>query len=489
MNESEAEIIKNKTFSSFVWRLAERCAAQSVTFIVSIVLARLLNPSDYGLVAMIIIFIAISQVFVDSGLGSALIQKKNADDLDFSTVFYFNVFICVIIYLTVYFSAPYIANFYDNMQLASILRVLGITIIISALKNVQQAYVSRNLIFKHFFFSTIGGTIIAAFVGITLAYYGFGVWALVNQQVVNVIIDTFILWFTVKWRPQKTFSLGRLKTLFSYGWKLLISSLVDTIYTNLRQLIIGKMYSPAALGFYNRGYQFPSFIVTNINTAIDSVLLPVMSREQENKIRVKMMTRRAIKVSGFVIWPMMIGLFVIAKPLIILLLTDKWIESVPYLKTFCIIFALEPIQTANLNAIKAVGRSDIFLKLEVIKKSIGFLILLISMNYGVFSIAIGMLLYAFIASVINSWPNKKLLDYSYIEQILDILPSISLSIFMGFIICFFSKIDLNNFKMVMCQVILGCIVYVLGALLLKFDSFQYILGIIKYYLLKEKREL
>lgn len=291
---------KRSVFSNFIWRFAERCGAQGVSFIVSIVLARLLTPEAYGTVALVTVITNILQVFVDSGLGSALIQKKDADDLDFSTVFYFNFSVCIVLYMGMFFAAPYIADFYNQPELVSLVRVISLTLIISGVKNIQQSYVSRNLLFKRFFYATLGGTIFSAVLGIVMAYYGYGVWAIVAQQLSNAAIDTLILWITVKWRPKFMFSFNRLKGLLSFGWKMLASALLDTGYNNLRQLIIGKLYSPSDLGFYNKGQQLPNLIVTNINSSIDSVLLPVMSKEQDNAEQVKLMTRRAISVSTYI---------------------------------------------------------------------------------------------------------------------------------------------------------------------------------------------
>ena len=478
MQENE-QSLKSKTINSLIWKFAERCGAQIVSFIVSIVLARVLAPHDYGLIAIVTIFITISQVFVDSGLGNALIQKKEAKSVDFSSVFYFNIIACLFFYLLLFFSAPLLAQFYKNESLVSIFRVLGLTIIISAVKNVQQAYVSRNMIFKRFFFATLGGTILAAIVGIAMACYGFGVWALVAQQLVNVTVDTLILWITVRWRPTKEFSLSHLKELFSYGWKLLVSSLINNIYGNIRQLIIGILYSSADLAYYNRGSSFPSMIVTNINSSIDSVLLPAMSGQQDNVKNVKNMTRRSIKISSYIMWPLMIGLAVIARPLISLLLTDKWLPAVPYLQIYCVVLAFEPIHTANLNAIKAMGRSDIFLKLERIKKSIGLVILIIAMQFGVLAIAQSLLVYSIIAQILNSSPNKKLLGYSYIEQLKDIFPSVLLACLMGCVIYPLKYLGINQFVIMILQIIIGAIVYVLSSYLSKIDSFSYIVEIIK----------
>ncbi len=455
------------------------CGAQLVTFIVSIVLARILSPSDYGTIALVTVFTTILQVFIDSGLSTALIQKKDADDLDFSSVFYFNFVICIILYLIMFVSAPCIADFYKDSSLVSIVRVISLTLIISGVKGVQQSYVSRHMLFKRFFFSTLGGTIFSALLGIIMAYAGFGVWAIVFQQLSNNAIDTLILWITVKWRPIKKFSWTRLKHLLSFGWKMLASSLLDTVYNNLRNMIIGKLYTSADLAFYNQGDKFPKLIVTNINTSIDSVLLPTMSNEQDNHVRVKDMTRRAIKISTYIMAPLMIGLAFCAKPIVQIVLTAKWLPCVPYLQIFCISYLFWPIHTANLNAIKAMGRSDLFLKLEVIKKFIGMILLLITMNISVMAMAYSLLISGLISQVINSWPNRYLLKYSYIDQIKDILPNILMSLIMGVFVYFISYLNLPILVSLVVQILSGGIIYLILSILTKNDSFIYLINILK----------
>lgn len=470
---------KSLVITGFLWRFAERCGAQGVSFVVTIILARLLSPDVYGTISIILVFTTILQVFVDSGMGSALIQKKEADDLDFSSAFFFNMIMCTILYFLLFLTAPVIANFYNDITLVPVIRVLGLTLIISGIKNVQQAYVSRTMQFKRFFFATLGGTLGAAVVGIGLAYLGYGVWALVAQQVFNVAVDTFVLWVTVKWRPQKKFSIVRLKRLFTYGWKLLASSLLDTVYNNVRQLIIGKMYSSADLAYYNRGKQFPDLIINNINTSIDSVLLPTMSSEQDNRLRVKEMTRRAIKTSTYIIAPLMMGLAFCGKSIVKIVLTDKWLPCVPFLQIFCITSMLYPIHTANLNAIKAMGRSDYFLKLEIIKKIIGIILLLSTMWYGVMAMAYSLLISSFCSQIINSWPNKKLLDYGYLEQIKDILPSIALASIMGICVYAVYFFEFGDIITLCLQVALGVMIYICGSKMFKFEEFEYIFKYIK----------
>ena len=476
---TKRNISKNAVISGLVWRLLERVGAQGVQFIVSIVLARLLEPELFGTIALINVFIAILGVFIDSGLGNSLIQKKEADDLDFSTVFYFNISMCCILYTGLFFAAPAIAAFYSKPDLVGPIRVIGLLLIISGVKNVQQAYVSRTMQFKLFFYATLFGTIGAAVLGIWMALSGYGIWALIAQSLFNATVDTIVLWYTVKWRPKRMFSWERLRGLFSYGWKLLASSLLDTVYNRLREMVIGKLYTPASLAFYVKGTNFPTIIVSNINSSINSVLFPAMSSEQDDKTRIKSFTRRAIKISSYVMWPMMMGLSACAESVVTILLTEKWLPCVPFLRISCIAFAFYPIHTANLNAIKSMGRSDIFLKLEIIKKIMGLSLLLVTMYRGVMAMAYSLLVSGFLSQIINSWPNRKLLGYRYGEQIKDILPSIFLSVVMFLIVWPVQFLHLNIFVTLILQVVIGIAVYICGSTLFRLESFSYLLSTIK----------
>ena len=321
-----------------------------------------------------------------------------------------------------------------------------------------------------------------------MAYKGYGVWALVMQMLFNAAVDTTILWITVKWRPRKMFSFERLKGLFSYGWKLLVSSLIDTIYIDLRQLVIGKIYSKEDLAHYNQGDKLPKLIVTNINTSIDSVLLPTMSKAQDDPKAVKSMTRRAIKTSTYIMMPLMVGLAVCADTLVSLVLTDKWLPCVPFLRIFCITYAFWPIHTANLNAIKAMGRSDLFLKLEIAKKIVGVIALLSTMWISPLAMAYSLLVVSILSQIINSWPNKKLMNYSYLEQLKDMLPQICLSLGMGTIVYAIQFIGLNNLLTLVLQIVVGGTLYVLCSKLFHIDSFEYIINMVKSLLHKKKKE-
>lgn len=350
----------------------------------------------------------------------------------------------LVLYAGMFFVAPFIAKFYEDISLTPIVRVISLTIIISGVKGIQQSYVSKNMLFKKFFYSTLGGTIFSAILGIYLAYAGAGVWAIVVQQLSNTTIDTFILWITVKWRPKKLFSWKRLKKLLSFGWKMLVSALLDTIYTNIRSLVIGKMYSSADLAFYNQGDKLPSVIVNNINTSIDSVLLPTLAKEQDDRERVKNMTRRAIKISTYIMAPLMMGLAFCATSVVDLVLTEKWLPCVPFLQIFCITYMFYPVHTANLNAIKAMGRSDLFLKLEIAKKIVGMILLLSTMWFGVMAMAYSLLVSMITCMIINSWPNRQLLNYSFKEQMIDIFPSVTLAVVMGIAISFINFFEFSS---------------------------------------------
>ncbi len=465
---------KRKVITSLFWKLMERGGVQGINFLVHIILGRLLLPEDFGAIAIVTVFITLSNVFVQSGLNTALIQKRDSDDIDFSSVFYLSTFLAAVLYMLLFIFSPFIADYYSSPQLTNVLRVLAITLFFGAFNSIQNAYVARNMMFKLLFFSTLGSIIISGIVGIIAAYSGLGVWSLVLQQITQKLSVSIILWFTVKWRPQLKFSLSRVKVLFSFGWKLLASSLLNNLYIDIRTLIVGRLYASSMLGFYNRGEQFPKLIVTNIDGAIQSVMLPTLSNEQDNIKRVKEMVRRAIVSSSLLIFPMMVGLAVVAEPLIKVLLTDKWLPAVPFLQIFCISYSIMPIHTANLQAINALGRSDVFLKLEILKKIIGIIILIISLRFGIFALAWGLVLSGVISSFINAYPNKKLLNYSYIEQWKDIMPSLLISLLMGSIVYMLNFLNIAELLKLILQVVVGVAAYILLAKLLKVEGFSYL---------------
>ncbi len=471
--------LKRKVISGLFWRYMERTLAQGIQLLVTIVLARILMPEEYGTVALISVLINIALVFVQNGFGNALIQKADADNTDFSTAFYFSLGLSLVLYLILYIAAPYVSVFYRNTALTPLIRGLSVSIIIASVGTVQHAYVSRTMQFRKFFFSTLTGTIISAFTGIGAALMGLGAWALIIQQLTNQCIDTVILWFTSGWRPTRSFSMRSLEHIYSYGWKLLLSGLIDTVYSNLYTLIIGKKFSAGDVGYYDKGRQFPALIIMNINTTIQSVLFPALSSQQSDRERTKAMTRRAVKTSTFIIFPCMAGLSVIAKPLIALVLTEKWLPAVTYLRFFCLIYAIWPVHTANLQAINALGRSDIFLKLEIIKKTLGITVLMITIPMGLRAMMIGSCIVSYTGMILNAAPNTRLLDYSLIELARDLMPAALLSALMATVILLAGSLIGSDLIKLIVQTVLGICVYAGTAALIRADSFIYILNTVR----------
>lgn len=470
---------KKKVISSLIWKFLERGGVQGVQFVLSIVLARLVSPSDYGMVAILLVFIQIANVFIQSGFNTALIQKKDADELDFSSVFYLSLVVAFLLYFLLFFVSPFIAEYYSQPSLTPLLRVISISLFFGAINSVQSAYVSKTMQFKRFFFSSMGAVLGSGILGILLAFNGYGVWALVFQQLSNIIITCFILWFTVKWRPSLMFSIKRVKSLFSFGWKLLCSALLDTVFRNIYNLIIGRVYSSEQLGVFNRGQQFPQVIATNLDGAIQSVMLPTLSANNDKVDEVKKITRRSISMSAYILMPCMFGLAAIAKPLVEMLLTEKWLPCVPFLQLACISYALYPIHTANLTGINALGRSDVFLKLEILKKILTVINLVITIPLGISAMAIGQVIQGVISTFINAYPNKKLMNYSYLGQIKDLFPSFGISIIMGMLVWSMNFLSFNIYVLLPMQIIVGFTVYFVLSKLLKLNSYLYLINTIK----------
>lgn len=470
---------RKSIFSSLLWRFGERLTAQAVTLIVSIVLARLLSPSDYGLLSMVMIFITFSEVLINNGFGTALIQKKNADDIDFSTVFYFQILFSLAIYILLFVASPYIGIFYGNKQIVPVLKLLGLRLIISAVNNVQHAYVSKHMLFRKFFWSTLFGTLLSAVVGLTMAYKGFGVWALVGQYLTNSIVDMIVIFITIPWKPKAMFSFKRLSAMLSYSWKILVNAIFDTLYSQIRALVIGKKYSSEDLAYYNKGQQFPTIIENNINMSVESVLFPAISDIQDEHEKVKRLMRMSIKTSSYVMCPLLIGLAVISQPFVELVLTEKWLPCVPYMQIYCIVLMFNPIHTSNIQAIKAIGRSDIVLKINIVNKVFGIIALLLSYNYGPLYIAYSLLATTVIGVVVNTFPNKKLMGYGFLQQISDIAPGILLSLVMAVPTILLGHLPFQPFIQIILQILLGGVIYIIASAISKNDSFLFLYGILK----------
>lgn len=466
------------TVKNIFWKFSEQIASQAISFIISIILARILDPSEYGAVAMVAIFVALAKVIVDGGFNSALIQKKNADIVDYSTVFYFTVFSSIIVYVILFLVAPLISSFYGESYeiLTPILRVLGLQIIIFAINSVQQAYVSKKMMFKSFFWATLIGTVVSGIVGLALAFSGFGVWALVAQALTAAIVNTITLFCLIRKLPALVFSINRLKPLLNYGYKLFGASMLVAVFQELRALIIGKLYSPSDLAFFDRGRQYPSLVVNNFSSSIGAVLFPKMSLEQDNMEQVKETTRKSIRFCSYLMCPLMVWLAATSEPLIRLMLTEKWLPCVPLLQLFCVVFLFMPIHNANMQAIKAIGRSDVFFKLEIIKKTIEIVTLVCVMWISVTAIVFNMAILNILFTFINAYPNRKLINYTYKEQFGDLKYPVIMSLFIFIIMTLIGNLGIPDFYLICIQLIIAFLTYTFLSILFKIPEYYYILN-------------
>ena len=471
---------------SLAWKFFERGGVQVVQFVIAIVLARILTPTDYGAVALLTIFTSIAAVFVQSGLSSALIQKKDATETDFSSVMIYCFSLATIIYALLFFFAPAIANFYKMPKLIPILRVMALILFPVALSSIQLAILTKNLSFKRQFYTSIITAILSGCLGVCLALNNYGAWALVFQQLSYQVFLCVLLWFLVPWRPKFLFSFEKTKKLLTFGSKLLGATLIDTIYHNLENLILGKKYSAETLAFCNKGKMFPLILINNIDGAIQNVMFSVYSKQQDNLETIKQMLRRTMATSTFLVFPAMLGLACIAKPLILLVLGEKWIFAVPYLQLYCLISMCFPLQTANLQAINAIGRSDVYFKLMVLKRlvGVGILFLAVILFNTPFSVIWACFITEIIAILINIFPNRKLLKYSPFEMFKDLLNNLFLSVLMG--ICAYSIlfISLPEYICLPLQCLVGVICYILFAWMFKNPNFKYFIE--KFNLVKNK---
>ena len=476
----ENTITKRKIFTSFIWKTMEKGGAQLIQFVVSIILARMLSPSDYGVLALITVFINLANAFVQSGFGTALVQDKDSGDLEFSTIFYFSIVASFVFYVILFFSAVPIANFYKTPVLIKVIRILSISLLFNSIVCIQTAYLSKYLNFKKNFFGSILAISISGLIGILMAYKGLGIWALVGQNLSYSFLMFLILFIIVEWKPKLLFSFSKLKQLFLFSWKLLASNLIGTFCNNLQSLIIGKNYNTAQLGIYNRGQNFPQLITSTLDGSIQSVLFPTLSSKNDDKEYIKNTMRKSIALSAYILLPCIFGMAAVAQPMVLTLLSEKWQESIPFMQIACIGFAFIPIQSANLTAINAVGRSDIYMKLEIIKRIITITTLIITTPIGIFAMAIGQAVCNILFSFINAYPNKKLLNYTYKEQLEDLLPSLLISLLMASCVFMLNKLILIlPLLALILEIFTGIILYVVLSIITRNKSFFYLLEIIK----------
>lgn len=478
--------LKKSAFSGFVWKLAERLGSQGVSLVVSIVLARLLLPKDYAVVGVVTIFFSFCNMIVSDGLSTALIQKKDADEIDYNTILYVSLSLSVVLYFALFFTAPLIEGIYD-LPLVVPIRVMGITLLVNAFKSVLCAYVSSSLQFKKFFLSTLAGNVFSAVIGIGMAMGGFGVWALIAQQMSNSIIGTVVLFFTTKFKVLFVLSLKRLKALFSYGWKILVMSAISVLYEEINPMVVGLKFTPVDLSFYTKGKSFPSLINTTVSDTLSSVLFPVMSKIQDSKEAILDITRKYIKVASYLIFPLMCGFFAVAENFVKLLLTEKWLPAVPYIQIFCISCMFQVIHIGNIQAIKAIGRSDVCLIMEIVKKVLYFLIIVafVFFSKSPTILALSSIVCNLIATVINTFPNRKLIGYKYRYQIIDLLPNLFIALTMCAIVLAMNSLPLSPLVLMALQVISGAVIYLLLSIVTRNDNLKYLLKTAKQFLKRE----
>ena len=476
---------KESVGGALTWKLFERFGSTGVQFILQIFLARLLSPEHYGQLSIMVIFTSLANVFIYNGFSTSLVQRKEDHEKDYSSVFWVTLGVAGILYAIIYFTAPLIASFYNSPEIVSPFRVLALMLFPGAFNSVQNAKASKEMQFKKIFLGNIIGNVSSGVIGVIIAFNGGGVWALVAQSALGTLITCVVMLFCVRWVPKITIELKRVGVLFSFGWKLLVSSLIDTLYQDLRSLVIGKKYDTNTLAHYNRGKQFPQYAITSVNSAVQAVMLPAMSQEQDEKARVKLRMRNSMVVSAYTIFPMMAGLAAVATPLVTLLLTEKWLPAIPYMMIYCFTMAFMPIHSCNLQAINAMGRSDMFLKLEIIKKVIGVSSLVVAVFCFDSPIAIAMtgIFTTLISCFINAYPNKKLINYSYAEQMRDILPAFALAIVMFVSVYAMSYIELHYVVVLMLQIFAGILVYIGGSVIFRLKGFEFL----KSYILSKLR--
>ncbi len=468
---------KNGIFQNVIWKFAERFMAQLVSMVVSIVLARLLCPEDYGLISIVTIIITLCNVFVSSGFSTALIQKKEVDELDYNSMLYSSITISFILYAVIYFASPLIGKLYNDMRLVTIVRIMALRLPLGAINAFQQAYLSRKMQYRKFFLATLLGTLTSAVIGISMAYSGMRHWALVAQYLSNCLIDTLILAITIRWRPRVLFSIKRALGLLSFGWKVLCTSLLDTLFQELRSILISLKYSTADLAFYTKGNSYPNLLTTNINVSLSNVMFSAMSQQQDHIATIKALMKKSIQVSTFFISPLLIGLAVVADDFVRILLTEKWLECVPFIQITCVYSLFYPLHTINLQALNAVGKSGRVLKLEIIKKVLNVCIIIVTVQFGVLAIAYGAFAISLISTYINAIYSKREFGYSFLTQLKDIAPTLACALIMGAAVLRVSQIlPWFGLGAMFLKILIGAIVYIAFAFLFRLNALKFALG-------------
>ena len=465
------------------WKFAERILAQLVSTVVAIELARILIPEDYAVVSIVAIFFTFCNVFISSGLNTALIQKKDSDILDYSTILWANIAISAVLYAVMFFTSPLIARIYDEPLLVPVIRVMGLSFFINGIKAVVCAKISNDLQFKKFFAATLSGTVFSAVLGIIMALKGFGAWALVAQQMSNSLIDTVILLFVSGIRFVPKFSPARFKSLFDYGYKIFLAGIINTAYEETRPLVVGIKFTSVDLAFYNKGQLYPKLINSTLSDTLASVLFPVMSKVQTDVEALRAMTRRFIRICSYIVFPVMLGLFAVSDNLVIVLLKEKWAPIIIYVKIFSLTSVLSLIQSGNLLPIRAIGRSDMILKLDIIKKSLYFVILIAFILFSKSPVILATMgfLTNTIAFAINAYANQSLIRYRIGTQIVDIAENMVPAAIMCLIVVFMNRIPFPRILLLCLQVLTGAAIFCALSILFKNSNFRYLLDYAKQF--------
>jgi O-antigen/teichoic acid export membrane protein len=471
--------LKQKSVSGLFWSFIDSFASQGVQLIVGIILARILSPREFGLIGMLTIFIAVSQSFIDSGFTSALIRKPNCTQNDYSTIFYFNVFISVLLYLLLLILSQSISSFFKEPQLKPLIQVLGIGLIFNSLAIIQRTILTKDLNFKLQMQVSIIASVGAGIIAVYFAFMGYGVWSLVALTLSRFGLTSLLLWTWAKWKPILNFSQSSFKELFSFGSKLLVSGLIDTIYKNVYNLLIVKFFSAVELGYYTQADQFQNFPSQSLNGIISRVSFPILSKIQDDKIKLRESYQRLIKSTMIITFVLMIGLAAVAKPLVLTLIGEKWLPTVIYLQMLCFVGMFYPLHALNLNMLQVQGRSDLFLRLEVVKKIIAIPTLIIGVIFGIKLMILGMFVNTIIAFYLNSYWSGRFIGYSTLRQIKDILPSFFLAIAVGLLVYFIGYIlNISNIYKLAIQIISGFTLTVGISELFRLSDYLYIKDII-----------
>lgn len=474
-----AESLKQKTVKGVFWSSVERFSVQGIQFLVMIIMARLLTPKDYGLVGMVAIFIAVAQSLVDSGFSQALIRKQNRTETDNSTVFYFNIVVGVLLYFILFAIAPWVADFYDTPELTALMRVVCLSVVFNSFVVVQRALLTVNIDFKTQAKASLTAAIVSGVVGIGMAYSGFSYWAIVAQQLVNLGLNTLLLWIFAHWRPRWTYSWNSFRELFTFGSKLMASGLLDVVYRNMYLLVIGKVFTASSLGYYTRASQFAEFPSSNLTSIMQRVTYPVLCQIQNDDERLALIYRRFLRVSAFLIFPLLAGLSAVAEPFILLLLKEQWLFASTLLQIICFGMMWYPIHAINLNLLQVKGRSDLFLKLEVIKKIMAIIILCITVPMGLIAMCVGQIFSSIICLIINTHYTGKLIQVGFLRQMQDLLPTLVLSVTMWGVVFFTISFLTGSFLQLIIGIVVGIIYYIVLAFLFRFPELKELLSIIR----------